>query len=166
MLVHGSSVARHVVRGRRCAAQGSVVLACAMLLASCHSFRPKPAGSLVSTGESVRVEFPAAETITLRPSRGDEQSHAVRVVEGRIERVSGDTLELRPTRIDATGRTNLVRVPPGARTTIVLPPGSSVGVARISGAKTTVAILGTGALVLLAVALVALGQMDDAYGGG
>ena len=161
MLVRRSPAARHIARARRSAAQRSVVLACASLLSACHSFRQLPAETPFVAGESVRIEFPAAQMVSVRSPDGVTRAHAVRVVEGRLLRVSGDTLELSPRRLDATGRLNFVRVPHGSSASLVPAPGSSLRVSRLSPAKTAVAVVLGGSVIAAAVLLVALSGMSD-----
>lgn len=141
---------------------GAVIAAGLALVSGCHSYqRTSPLGLTAAGNERVRVEFAVLRRITLFVPDQDTVGFLVRGIEGELEDVRGDTLEMRLAELRPTDGGRFERAPDGSRTTIVLAPDATLHVVRLSGAKSTVAVLGFGAVLSVVALLLALSDMPD-----
>jgi hypothetical protein len=123
----------------------------AILLAACHSYKPlvlPEPGSVV--GKEVRVQFSVPRDLAgVRQAGGDTVLRFVSAFRGRAIAVSGDTLQVAPTRItDGTGEHP---APGGIRVGVLPDPSVAVDAREFDGARTTA--LGGGALAVAADAI-------------
>ena len=110
---------------------------------ACSSYQRTPTSALKPGKQSVGVTFPEPRTVDVRLRNDSVGTATVARLYGKLERVSGDTLYVRPTNaLDARGR-QVPRLVANAPIAIAVTDAERIEAYRFSGGRSAAAVAGT-----------------------